>query len=309
MAGLVWRQQRSGEIRGAREGIPAITVVSLFVDKVGADGPVSIERVLNAAGDVNCVRRLIVPINQVPHPAVGVPGNATSVLCPVGILHGIHARSRRRVYALKSSRPSALGEVVVKDAKAGADHSGAAVSGRIGNTNTRVELVAVVVGRADRNLQGLQRDVGGILRLAAARSREKAVGGLPAQSIVDREPGRHAPGIFRVEREALHTLREAAIAGGSGRSARVKVRDELSWIVHIERGIVGETVERLLISRKRAAEHGLVNEIDAELESVIAGGVADVVAELILLLIAQGWKESNRCGELIVAEGLEAGDG
>src|SRR5258706_13980207 len=103
MAGLVWRQQRSGEIRGAREGITAIAVVSLFVDKVGADGPVSIERVLNAAGDVNCVRRLIVPADQVAHPAVRIPHTATRILCSVGVFNGLDARSSRCVIALNSS--------------------------------------------------------------------------------------------------------------------------------------------------------------------------------------------------------------
>src|SRR5215470_12199754 len=39
---------------------------------------------------------------------------------------------------------------------------------------------------------------------------------------------------------------------------------------------------------------------------MISGGMSNVVAELILLLIAQRREESNRCGELIIAVGLKA---
>src|SRR5579863_1831445 len=67
-------------------------------------------------------------------------------------------------------------------------------------------------------------------------------------------------------------------------------------------------VQRFLIAGKRAAEHRFVNEVDAELERVVAGRVADVVTELILLLIAQVGKQSDGRGELVVAEGLEAGN-
>src|SRR5579863_4291641 len=67
-------------------------------------------------------------------------------------------------------------------------------------------------------------------------------------------------------------------------------------------------VQRFLIAGKRAAEYRFMNEVDAELEGVVAGRVADVVTELILLLIAQVGEQGDGRGELIVAEGLESGN-
>ena len=52
-----------------------------------------------------------------------------------------------------------------------------------------------------------------------------------------------------------------------------------------------------------------MNEVDSELERMVTHNVAQVVAELIFILIAQVWEESDRSGELIVAEGLKARDG
>src|ERR1700741_1290144 len=42
---------------------------------------------------------------------------------------------------------------------------------------------------------------------------------------------------------------------------------------------------------------------------MVAGGVSDVRAQLIFLLVAQRGEQSDRSGELVVAEGFEAGDG
>ena len=58
-----------------------------------------------------------------------------------------------------------------------------------------------------------------------------------------------------------------------------------------------------------AAQHRLVNEVDSELERMVAHNVAQVVAKLVFVLIAQVGEKSDRSGELIVAESLEAGDG
>jgi hypothetical protein len=63
------------------------------------------------------------------------------------------------------------------------------------------------------------------------------------------------------------------------------------------------------VGGKRAAEHRLVNKVDSKLESVAARNVAQVVAQLVLLLIAQVGKKSDGSGELVVAESFEAGDG
>src|SRR5580704_14037688 len=68
-------------------------------------------------------------------------------------------------------------------------------------------------------------------------------------------------------------------------------------------------MQSFVIAGECATEHRLMNEVDAELRHMTAGNVTDVVAELIFLLITQVRKQCNRRGELIVAEGFEAGDG
>ena len=55
-------------------------------------------------------------------------------------------------------------------------------------------------------------------------------------------------------------------------------------------------------------QHRFMNEIHSELERMVARRVTHVVAELILLLIAQRWKQRDRSGELVVAVRLEARD-
>ena len=52
-----------------------------------------------------------------------------------------------------------------------------------------------------------------------------------------------------------------------------------------------------------------MNEVDSELERMVTHNVAQVVAELVFVLIAQVGEKSNGSGKLVVAEGLEAGDG
>src|ERR1039458_8428138 len=51
-----------------------------------------------------------------------------------------------------------------------------------------------------------------------------------------------------------------------------------------------------------------MNKVDSELERVTARDVAQVVAELVFLLIAQVWEKSDWRGELVVAERFETGD-
>src|SRR5258708_5128923 len=118
----------------------------------------------------------------------------------------------------------------------------------------------------------------------------------------------YAPGVFGVECEALQVLREAAVAGRSGRGASRVVREKLCRIIQIESGVVGKAVQRFLSSGERAAQHWLMNKVNAEFEAVVARGVTYVVAELIFFLIAQGREQSDGRGELIVAESFEAGN-
>src|SRR5579864_4167488 len=67
-------------------------------------------------------------------------------------------------------------------------------------------------------------------------------------------------------------------------------------------------MQRLFIARECSVQNRFVNEVHSELERVIAGDVAQVVAELIFLLVAQRRKSRDRRGELVIAIGLEAGD-
>src|SRR5579864_3850596 len=68
-------------------------------------------------------------------------------------------------------------------------------------------------------------------------------------------------------------------------------------------------MQRLFIARECSVQHRFVNEVHSELEGVIARHMAQVIAELIFLLVAQRWKERDWGGELIIAISLEAGDG
>src|ERR1700720_1655271 len=65
----------------------------------------------------------------------------------------------------------------------------------------------------------------------------------------------------------------------------------------------------ILRRRKGAAQPRFVNKVDSKFHRVISCNMADVVAELIFILIAQGRKQSDGSGKLIVAEGFKAGDG
>ena len=198
-------------------------------------------------------------------------------------------------------------EVVVEHPETGADHCFAAFAGRICDAEARAELGAIVVRNAHRNLQRLECYICRIVRLAAARGFEQAKRRLVTQAVIHGEMWSDAPGIFRVESEALHVLREAAVVGGSSRSAGSQViekyRGRLTYVIS---WILRERIQGFGIARKCAAQHRFVNEVDAEFKSVVASGVAYVVAELIFFLIAQVGEKSDGRGELIVAEGFES---
>ena len=125
-----------------------------------------------------------------------------------------------RVDSLKRRGPSVLRQIVVEEAEARAEHRLTAVARGVRDAQARAELLAVVVRHAgvQRNLQRLQREKRGILRLAVAGRGKQTEGRLLAQSVVERQMPRDAPRILRVEAEPLHALREAAVAGRSGRS-------------------------------------------------------------------------------------------
>src|SRR5271166_1296952 len=263
----------------------------------------------NSTAGVDGVRRFVVSVDQISGPADRVSGNATRAggrrRSPAGKTAGTHG-SIGRVRSLKCGGPSVLREIVVKHPKTGSDHSSSAFSRRIRDSEAGAELRAVVVSNAHWNLQSLQSDIGGVLRLAAVGRVEQPERSLPAQPIVHRKMPCDAPGIFGIERQPLHILRKAAIVGRGHRSARVVIRNKLARVGQVEGWIVRELVQRFRISGKSAAEHRFVNEVDAELNRVIAGNVAYVVTQLIFFLIAQVGKQSDRRGELVVAEGFES---
>src|ERR1035441_4864102 len=91
------------------------------------------------------------------------------------------------------------------------------------------------------------------------------------------------PRILRIQAEALHILRETAVARRRART--------------------GCTV------RDRQGRRGRTVEIYGELLRVgPAGGVDDVITQLILFLIPLHRKSRNRRDKLVIAKGLKAGD-
>src|SRR5208283_3682601 len=70
-------------------------------------------------------------------------------------------------------------------------------------------------GRADKRRERLiKREQKRILRLTAAGGFEETERRVVTQSVVDGKVSPDAPGIFGVEAETLHILREAAVACG-----------------------------------------------------------------------------------------------
>ena len=175
-------------------------------------------------------------------------------------------------------------------------------------------IVMRLAGNEIIDAERLQREVCGIFRLRAAGSEEKTEAGVPTQAVIHGEVTRDAPRIFRVEAEALNILRKAAVAcrSGGARGARagggttVQVLSELGGIREIEGGVERKDGKRFLVGGERAAENRFVNEIHAEVRGVMAGGVSDVVAELILFLVAQDRERGDGRDELIVTERFKA---
>src|SRR6266478_1181050 len=131
---------------------------------------------------------------------------------------------------------------------------------------------------------------------------------------------RNSPGILSVDSESLNVLREAPVTGGSKSTSRT-----VRWIAGLAlwtevklAGVAGICIvvrvvdvlnEGLVRGRERPAQHWLMDEVDAELKRMITRSPAQVVANLVLLLIAQRRKQSDGSSELVVAESFESGDG
>ena len=105
-------------------------MISLLVDVVGAEGPVSVEGVLDSDAGVNGVRSLVIGIDDVADSACGGAGDAAGIA-------GIDAYAGSRIHRLQSSHPAVLREIVVVETEAGANHRGSGLSRRIGNADAR----------------------------------------------------------------------------------------------------------------------------------------------------------------------------
>ena len=67
-----------------------------------------------------------------------------------------------------------------------------------------------------------------------------------------------------------------------------------------------ELIKRFVVTRERTAENWFVNKVDTKFDCMSAARIRNVVAELILLLVALRRKEGNRRGELVIAESLKS---
>ena len=212
--------ERSGQIDAAGIGEGAVSMNAVLVYVVGARQPLIVERVLNAAGNVNVVRRAVRSANHVADrrgAALQTTGSDQRIIARAARQRAASGGEVGGVRRLECGGPSVLRQIVVEDAKAGANYGVAAVADLVGEPDTRRELVVIILRQAGnhRNAQRLHRDVGGVVGFGAARTLEQPPRRLPAQAVVEGELRRHSPRVFRVERHALHVLRKAAVAGGS----------------------------------------------------------------------------------------------
>src|SRR5208282_673096 len=333
--------ERREDVGSAAIAIGAVSVITLLVRVIGAHQPMFVEGVLHAARYVDGIRRLVVGAEKVAG-ARGATSKAARARERVGAgATGQAARAGgcvRVVDALKCSGPSVLREIVIEHAETGAKHGLLAAAGGIRNTQARRNLLAIIArhARHNRNLQRLQGYVCIVLSLSSPRSLEEPERRLITQAVVDRQVVRNAPRILGVESESLNVLRKTAVAGGSKsacnrrhsrrwhRGRRIALRGWRSVIkrqrtggspavgadrIDVAIGVERKSGELLRRCRKGAAEHRFMNKVDSELKRVAARNVAQVIADLVFVLIAQVGEKSDGSGELVVAERFEAGDG
>src|ERR1019366_7153073 len=101
---------------------------------------------------------------------------------------------------------------------------------------------------------------------------------------------------------------------GADRSA-IQIRRKLCWSIGVLCGIeivcgIQRELDEAFVGRcERAAQHRFVNKVDSEFEGVASRNVAQVVPNLVFVLITQRRKQSDGSGELVVAKSFEAGNG
>src|ERR1700722_16301684 len=159
--------------------IGAVSMIALFVYEIRADRPMFVEGVLPPSDDVDGLRGLVACPDQI---ACGrIPACETT--CADQFVRSRTAREAARsggcigvIDALERGGPAILREVVVEHAKTGADHRLFAASGRVGNPETRCDLLPVIVRnvRCNRNLQRLQSYERIIFSLISTRAFEES---------------------------------------------------------------------------------------------------------------------------------------
>src|SRR5580658_7127808 len=77
-------------------------------------------------------------------------------------------------------------------------------------------------------------------RLALTGTGEQSESGVVSQAVIHDEPRSDPPGILGVDTEALHILREAAVACGCDGASCGVIRGELGKISEIKSRIFGE---------------------------------------------------------------------
>ena len=165
--------ERSEQVCATGIGEGAIAVISLLVRIIGAGQPAIVEGVLRSARDVNGVGSLVTGTDEIAC-AAGAAFEAAGAGERVSA--GASGKSARAgggigvINALKCGRPSILSKIVIEQAESGAQHRLLAAMRRPGESKARRDLLAVIVRHAghDGNLQGLQGDVGAILKLGSA---------------------------------------------------------------------------------------------------------------------------------------------
>ncbi len=204
----VWREQRRRQ--GVARGVVVATIAvnSLLVDVIGAHDPVLVPLILDAAGDMQGIRRVVIGIDHCSGAAVSCTRQAAGI---AGLGAGL--KGRRSVHGLESRRPTVLRQIVVVHADAGANHQVFDPVGSVGDAQARRESFAVVV-RNTRGQRQFEPSDGlhcRVEELTYARGLKQSEGRVPAQAVVDGQLWRHAPGVHGVKAESLNILREAAV--------------------------------------------------------------------------------------------------
>jgi len=196
--GNVWRV--GGQRKAGDEFVAAILVNALLVFIGKAEAPVlehaGRKIVFDGGAGLQSVRRMVTRIDERALAAVGATGKAGRI--------GRLIRNARR-YGLvddgEGVNPAILRQVVVVEADAGAENRMLRSAGSVGDAKARGKGFTVIVrDSADEwNVQRVEGGECGILRLVAAGGDEHAESGVIAQTGVNSEGRRDAPGIFGIE--------------------------------------------------------------------------------------------------------------